>query len=53
VLKLVAEKQGSFVGRLLRRAVPGSTMIGIAGTGLAADALATIEERAAWARYGL
>ncbi|MCJ2132003.1 S49 family peptidase [Methylobacterium sp. E-045] len=53
VLKLVAEKQGSFVGRLLRRAVPGSTMIGLAGTGLAADALAAIEERAAWARYGL
>ncbi|CAA2103867.1 Putative signal peptide peptidase SppA [Methylobacterium bullatum] len=53
VLKLVAEKQGSFIGRLLRRAVPGSTMSGLTGDGLAADALAVIEERAAWARYGL
>jgi ClpP class serine protease len=49
VLKVVAEKQGSFVSRLLRRAVPGSTVV----DGLAADALAAVEERAAWARYGL
>jgi signal peptide peptidase SppA len=45
-LKLVAEKQGSLVARLLRRANPGST-------GLAEEALAAIAERAAWARYGL
>ncbi|GJD95113.1 S49 family peptidase [Methylobacterium iners] len=45
-LKVVAEKQGSLVARLLRRANPGST-------GLAEEALAAIAERAAWARYGL
>jgi signal peptide peptidase SppA len=46
VFRLVAEKQGSLVARLLRRANPGST-------GLAEEALAAIAERAAWARYGL
>lgn len=46
VFKLIAEKQGSLVARLLRRANPGST-------GLAEEALAAIAERAAWARYGL
>lgn len=47
-LKLVAEKQGSLVARLLRRANPGST-----AAGLAEEALAAIEQRAAFARYGL
>ncbi|MCE4225241.1 S49 family peptidase [Methylobacterium sp. C25] len=46
-LKLVAEAKGSFLARLLRRAGPGT----------AADMpdamLAAIEERAAWARFGL
>ena len=48
VLKMVAEKQGSFIARLLRRAGPGST-----ASDFADGALAAIEERAAWARYGL
>lgn len=48
VLRVVAEKQGSFVSRLLRRAGPGSASLGLAG-----EALGAIEERAAWARYGL
>jgi signal peptide peptidase SppA len=51
-LVVVAEKRGSLVARLLRRANPGSTA-GLAVDGLAAEALAVIEERAAWARYGL
>ncbi|HEV7438877.1 MAG TPA: S49 family peptidase [Methylobacterium sp.] len=45
-LRLVAEARGSLVARLLRRASPG-------GIGLAEEALGTIEERAAWARFGL
>lgn len=45
-LRFVAEKQGSLVARLLRRAAPGST-------GLAAEALAAVEDRALWARFGL
>ncbi|TXM75862.1 S49 family peptidase [Methylobacterium sp. WL69] len=51
-LVMVAEKRGSLVARLLRRANPGSTA-GLAGAGLAGEALAVIEERAAWARFGL
>ncbi|NEU12028.1 S49 family peptidase [Methylobacterium sp. BTF04] len=47
-LRFIAEKQGSFVARLLRRAAPGST-----ATGLAAESLAAVEDRALWARYGL
>ncbi|WP_375464191.1 S49 family peptidase [uncultured Methylobacterium sp.] len=45
-LRLVAEAKGSFVARLLRRAAPG-------GTGVADGVLSALEERAAWARYGL
>lgn len=45
-LRLVAEAKGSFLSRLLRRAAPG-------GMGLAENAIAAIEERAAWARFGL
>ena len=45
-LRLVAEAKGSFLSRVLRRATPG-------GIGLADDAIAAIEERAAWARFGL
>ncbi|KAB1069924.1 S49 family peptidase [Methylobacterium soli] len=45
-LRLVAEARGSLVARLLRRASPG-------GIGLAEEALGAIEERAAWARFGL
>ncbi|MCJ2041765.1 S49 family peptidase [Methylobacterium sp. J-059] len=45
-LRLIAEAKGSFVARLLRRGAPG-------GIGLADEAIAAIEERAAWARYGL
>lgn len=48
VLKVIAEKQGSLVARLLRRAAPGNT-----ATGLAEAAIAAVEERSAWARYGL
>jgi signal peptide peptidase SppA len=47
-LKLVAEAKGSIVARLLRRAGPGNTAAGLP------DALiAAVEERAAWARFGL
>ena len=45
-LRLVAEARGSLMARLLRRASPG-------GIGLAEEALGTIEERVAWARFGL
>lgn len=45
-LRMVADAKGSLVARLLRRTTPG-------GIGLADDAIATIAERAAWARYGL
>ena len=45
-IRLIAEARGSFIARLLRRAAPG-------GTGLADEALGAIEERAAWARFGL
>jgi len=47
-LVLMAEKKGSLVGRLLRRAAPGGTTAGITG-----EVLAAIEDRAAFARYGL
>jgi len=46
-LVMIAEKKGSLIARLLRRAGPGST------AGLAGEALAAVEERAAWARFGL
>lgn len=47
-LKMIAEAKGSLVARLLRRSGPGSDAAG------AADAwIAALEERAAWARYGL
>ncbi|WP_336488689.1 S49 family peptidase [Methylobacterium nigriterrae] len=45
-LRMVAEARGSILARLLRRATPG-------GIGLAEEALGAIEERAAWARFGL
>ena len=45
-LRLVAEARGGFLSRLLRRAAPG-------GIGLAEEAMAALEERAAFARYGL
>ncbi|MDR7037902.1 MULTISPECIES: S49 family peptidase [Methylobacterium] len=45
-LRMVAEAKGSLLARLLRRTTPG-------GIGLAEEALAAIEERAAWARFGL
>lgn len=44
----VADRQGSLVARLLRRAGPGS-----AGSTLAHDAIAALDERAVWARFGL
>ena len=44
-LRLVAEARGGFLSRLLRR--------GGAPGGIAEDALATFEERAAFARFGL
>jgi ClpP class serine protease len=47
-LKLVAEAKGSLVARLLRRAGPGNTAAGFPDAMIAA-----IEERAAWARFGL
>ncbi|GEP05759.1 S49 family peptidase [Methylobacterium oxalidis] len=47
-LKMVAEAKGSLVARLLRRTTPGGI-----GAGLAEEALAAVEERAAWARFGL
>ncbi|KAB1070857.1 S49 family peptidase [Methylobacterium planeticum] len=45
-LRVVAEARGSLIARLLRRASPG-------GIGIAEEALGAIEERAAWARFGL
>ena len=45
-LQLVAEARGGFLSRLLRRGAPG-------GIGLAEEAMAALEERAAFARYGL
>ncbi len=47
-LRLVAEAKGSLVARLLRRAGPGST-----AAGLSDGLIAAVEERAAWARFGL
>ncbi|GLS44808.1 S49 family peptidase [Methylobacterium brachythecii] len=47
-LKLVAEAKGSFLARLLRRAGPGATAAAIPDAWIGA-----IEERAAWARFGL
>ena len=47
-LTLVADRQGSLVARLLRRAGPGT-----AGSGLAQEAIAALDERAVWARFGL
>ncbi|SFG54042.1 S49 family peptidase [Methylobacterium gossipiicola] len=46
-LVMIAEKKGSLIARILRRAGPGST------AGLAGEAIAAIEERTAWARFGL
>jgi hypothetical protein len=48
-LVLVAEKKGSLVARLLRRATPG----GLDAGGVAGEVLGAIEARAAFARYGL
>ena len=48
-LRLVAEARGGLLSRLLRR---GGAPGGI-GAGFAADAIAALEERAAFARYGL
>ncbi|MDP4025095.1 S49 family peptidase [Methylobacterium sp. NEAU 140] len=45
-LRLVAEARGGLLSRLLRRGAPGHI-------GLADEALAALEERAAFARYGL
>ena len=47
-LVLVAEKKGSLVARLLRRTAPGGTATAIAG-----EVLGAIEDRTAYARYGL
>ncbi len=47
-LRLVADAKGSLLGRLLRRGTPGSV-----AAALPEAALAALEERAAWARYGL
>ena len=44
-LIFIAEKKGSLVARLLRRSAPGSSVAG--------EVLAAIEDRAAFARYGL
>jgi len=44
-LVFIAEKKGSLVPRLLRRSAPGSSVAG--------EVLAAIEDRAAFARYGL
>ena len=50
----VAEKKGSFVTRLLRRATPGGLDAGnLDSGGLAGEVMAAIEARAAFARYGL
>ena len=45
---LVAEKKGSLVARLLRRTAPGAPR-----RASRAKSLAAIEDRAAFARYGL
>ena len=47
-LKMVGETKGSLLARLLRRAGPGSTAASLPDSWIAA-----IEERAAWARFGL
>ena len=47
-LRMVAETKGSLISRLLRRAGPGSTALGVPEAWIAA-----IEERTVWARYGL
>ena len=47
-LTLIADRQGSLIARLLRRAGPGS-----AGSTLVQDTIAAFDERAAWARFGL
>ncbi len=48
-LRLVAEQKGSLIARLLRRAQPGSTASG----GMPEAWIAALEERTAWARFGL
>ncbi|MCJ2013251.1 S49 family peptidase [Methylobacterium sp. J-076] len=49
-LVLIAEARGGFLSRILRRGPPG----GIGGVAsLPAEAMAALEERAAFARYGL
>ncbi|MDQ0442849.1 signal peptide peptidase SppA [Methylobacterium persicinum] len=50
-LVAIAEAKGGFLSRLLRRGAPGK--IGEAVSTLPAEALAALEERAAFARYGL
>ena len=46
--KMIAEQKGSLVARLLRRNAPGST-----ASALPEATIAALEERAAWARFGL
>ena len=46
-MRLIAEARGSFLARLLRRAGPGGA------SAVAGEAIAAVEERAAWARLGL
>jgi len=47
-LRMVADTRGSLIARLLRRSNPGSTQAGLADAWIGA-----LEERAAWARFGL
>lgn len=47
-LTLVADRQGSLLARILRRATPGGT-----NASLASEAIGALEERALWARFGL
>ncbi|KQT14826.1 peptidase S49 [Methylobacterium sp. Leaf399] len=51
-LVLVADRRGSLIARLLRRAGPGGTSFARMPN-LAEDAIAALDERAAWARFGL
>jgi len=50
-LVVVAEARGGFFSRILRRGAPGG--IGAAVAALPGETLATLEERAAFARFGL
>jgi hypothetical protein len=48
---VVAEAKGGFFSRILRRGAPGG--IGEAVAALPGETLAALEERAAFARFGL